>query len=135
MPLSPLLAGGFTRSYFNGVLVVFVNDVETAAALARSDATDAVDTAGLARSIADNALFEARARYTLPTGGIPVADLAAAVAALLLNAPGSANNFVTDPAAARPSLPIVWWKTGATRPTNGRAGDVLVADTGALSFF
>jgi hypothetical protein len=135
MPLEPRIAAGFTRDYYNGTVVVFANDVETAAATARSESADAVSTASLARTVADNALFEARVRYTLPAGGIPVADLAAAVAVLLLNAPGSANNFVTDPAAARPPLPIVWWKTGATRPTNGRAGDVLVADTGALSFF
>lgn len=39
---------------------------------------------------------------------------------------GSANNPVTDAAAVRPNLPVVWWKT-STIPANAEAGDIRIA--------
>ncbi len=94
-------------------LALTANEGQASGAAAQSDATAANTLAGQ--------------KYTKPAGGIGAADAAASLIAPL----GSAVNPITDAAAARPTnLPVVWWATGDTIPTNIANGDFI---TGAVT--
>ena len=125
MPLEPRVTGGFTRDYYNQVVVPFLAALEQDAAAARTDATTAVNEAAQASTDAGTALRQVLLRYVKPEAGIPAADLAAAVRAVLADAPGTPNNPITDPAAPRPAgFPVVWWNTDR-RPDNVQPQDII----------
>lgn len=99
-----------TKANFADPLKSFVDGLETGVATAQSRA--------------DSAHSLAATKYTKPSTGIAEPDLSAAVVTKLNgDVPGSLNNPITDPNAARPAgLTCVVWDT-PTAPVHRAVGD------------